>query len=249
MTLHLQAPCDAASASPAIGARALARWYDVPGGGRVEALPARSFEVARGEAVALVGRSGCGKSTLLNILGLLEPPSAGSLTMLGVDVLALSATGRARFRLASLGFVFQAFCLLKDRTVQANVELPLAYAGLAPAQRRQRVAQWLERVGLGSLGARLPSELSGGQQQRVALARAMVGAPAIVLADEPTGSLDGTTGTRVIDLLLESCARGGTACIIATHDPALAARCDRVEHLDLPVLPAAPRVPSDHARR
>jgi putative ABC transport system ATP-binding protein len=232
--------------APAIRARALARWFDAPGGGHVDALPPRSLDVARGEAIALVGRSGCGKSTLLNILGLLEAPSAGALAMLGVDVLALSHAGRARFRLATLGFVFQNFCLLKDRTVQANIELPLQYAGLPPAQRRQRVTRWLAEVGLEGLGARLPSELSGGQQQRVALARAMAGAPAVVLADEPTGSLDGPTGTRVVDLLLEACARGGASCVIATHDPVLAARCDRVERLDDH---AALEPASDHAPR
>jgi putative ABC transport system ATP-binding protein len=230
----------------AIRAHALTRWYEAPAGGRVEALAPRTLDVGRGEAVALVGRSGCGKSTLLNILGLLEPPSAGALAMLGVDVLALSASGRARFRRTTLGFVFQSFCLLKDRTVHANVELPLVYAGLAPAQRRQRVGRWLEQVGLEGLGGRLPSELSGGQQQRAALARAMVGAPAIVLADEPTGSLDGPTGTRVVDVLLESCARGGASCVIATHDPVLAARCDRVERLDLH---AEQRLTDDHAPR
>jgi putative ABC transport system ATP-binding protein len=241
----MKAPVDAAG-HPAVRARALTRWFGAPDGARVEALPPRSLEVGRGEAVALVGRSGCGKSTLLNILGLLEPPSAGALAMLGVDVLGLSAAGRARFRLATLGFVFQNFCLLKDRTVSANIELPLVYAGVAPVQRRQRVGTWLERVGLDGLGERLPSELSGGQQQRVALARAMVGAPAIVLADEPTGSLDGPTGARVVDLLLASCAHGGASCVIATHDPALAARCDRVERLDRH--PAPDHAP-DHAPR
>jgi putative ABC transport system ATP-binding protein len=232
--------------APAIRALALSRWFHVPGGDRVDALSPRSLEVGRGEAVALVGHSGCGKSTLLNILGLLEPPSAGTLAMLGVDVLALPPAGRACFRLATLGFVFQNFCLLKDRTVRANIELPLQYAGLPPALRRQRVARWLAEVGLDGLGERLPSELSGGQQQRVAVARAMAGAPAIVLADEPTGSLDGPTGTRVVDLLLDACARGGASCVIATHDSALAARCHRVERLDdhaarEPAIPHAPR--------
>jgi putative ABC transport system ATP-binding protein len=215
----------------AIRARALTRWFGAPGRARVLALAPRSFSAARGEAVALVGPSGCGKSTLLNLLGLLESPSDGALSMLGVDVLAIDAAARARFRLTRLGFVFQDFCLLKDRSVQANVELPLVYAGVAPAERRRRVAHWLARVGLEALHDRPPRELSGGQQQRVAIARAMVGEPAIVLADEPTGSLDGETGQRVSDDLLALCDTTGATCVIATHDPALAARCHRVERM------------------
>jgi len=229
----------------AIRACSLTRWFSPADGPRVVALPPRSFVAARGEAVALVGPSGCGKSTLLNLLGLLEPPSAGALTMMGVDVLALGHAQRARFRLARLGFVFQDFCLLKDRSVQANVELPLVYAGMAPAQRRRRVSHWLARVGLAALHDRAPRELSGGQQQRVAIARAMVVEPAIVLADEPTGSLDRETGERVMDDLLTFCEATGASCIIATHDPLLAARCHRIERMDTP----APWPPSeDYAR-
>jgi putative ABC transport system ATP-binding protein len=218
----------------AIRACALTRSFGPAHGPRVVALPPRSLVAARGEAVALVGPSGCGKSTLLNLLGLLEPPSGGALAMLGVDVLELGHAERARFRLARLGFVFQDFCLLKDRSVQANVELPLIYAGIAPAERRRRVSHWLARVGLEALRDRAPRELSGGQQQRVAIARAMVVEPAIVLADEPTGSLDGATGERVADDLLSFCHATGASCIIATHDPALAARCHRIERMDTP---------------
>jgi putative ABC transport system ATP-binding protein len=231
----------------AIHACALTRWFGSPGGPQIVALPPRSFRAARGEAVALVGRSGCGKSTLLNLLGLLEAPSGGSLSMLGVDVLAIDHAARARFRLTRLGFVFQDFCLLKDRNVAANVELPLVYAGVAPPERRRRVGHWLARVGLEDLRERHPRELSGGQQQRVAIARAMVGAPAIVLADEPTGSLDAATGAGVTDDLLAFCAATGATCVIATHDPALAARCHRIVHMDTPAPPSRREEP--HARR
>jgi len=229
----------------AVRADALTRWFGPAAGPRVVALPPRSFVAARGEAVALVGPSGCGKSTLLNLLGLLESPSGGALSILGVDVLALDHAERARFRLARIGFVFQDFCLLKDRSVQANVELPLVYAGLAPALRRRRVSHWLARVGLDALRDRAPRELSGGQQQRVAIARAMVVAPAIVLADEPTGSLDRETGDRVMDDLLSFCESTGASCIVATHDPRLAARCHRIERMDAP---AQRPLPEGHAR-
>jgi len=230
----------------AVRACELTRWFGPADGARVTALPSRSLVAARGEAVALVGPSGCGQSTLLNLLGLLEPPSAGALSMLGVDVLALGHAERARFRLARLGFVFQDFCLLKDRSVQANVELPLVYAGMAPARRRRRVSHWLARVGLQAMSDRAPRELSGGQQQRVAIARAMVVEPAIVLADEPTGSLDRETGDRVMDDLLSFCEATGATCIVATHDPLLAARCHRIERMDMPAHPPSTEA---HARR
>ena len=216
----------------AIEADALARSYACAGASPVQALAPRTLRVQRGECVALVGRSGCGKSTLLNILGLLEPPSAGSLRMMGTNVLALGQGGKAAFRRRHLGIVFQNFCLLKDRSVRANVELALVYAGIDPRQRRAQVDHWLARVELGALGDRRPPELSGGQQQRVAIARAMVGEPAIVLADEPTGSLDATTGCTVVDCLLDACKAVQAACIIVTHDPALARRCTRIERME-----------------
>jgi ABC-type lipoprotein export system ATPase subunit len=212
-------------------ARGLARTF-VTEHGPVAALAARDLDARPGEAVALMGRSGCGKSTLLNLLGLLELPSAGQLSMLGVDVLALDARERARFRLAHLGFVFQNFCLLKDRSLVDNVELPLVYAGHAPAERRRRVDDWLTRVGLDALRHRRPGELSGGQQQRAAIARAMALEPRIVLADEPTGSLDAATGAIVFDDLLTFCRAARATCIVATHDPLLAQRCHRVLRLD-----------------
>ena len=216
----------------AIDAHVLARVFARPQGDSVQALAPRSLRVASGECVALVGPSGCGKSTLLGILGLLEIPSTGSLAMFGTDVLRLGRSGKSAFRRRHIGMVFQNFCLLKDRSVRANVELPLLYAGLPPALRRDRAQYWLERVALAHLGERLPTELSGGQQQRVAIARAMAAEPRIVLADEPTGSLDRATGDAVTADLLAFCAATRAACVIATHDPALAARCHRVERMD-----------------
>ncbi len=218
---------------PAIHADSLARVFVRPDGGRVHALPPRDLRVERGECVALVGASGCGKSTLLGLLGLLEDPDGGSLTMFGTDVLRLGRSGKAQFRRRNIGVVFQNFCLLKDRSVRANVELPLLYAGLPPSARRERVDHWLERVALAHLGDRMPTELSGGQQQRVAIARAMASEPRLVLADEPTGSLDRATGEAVTTDLLAFCAATGAACVIATHDPALAERCHRIERMDV----------------
>jgi putative ABC transport system ATP-binding protein len=221
------------SDSYTLEARELSRTF-ATAHGPVLALSPRDFRAAPGESVALVGRSGCGKSTLLNLLGLLEAPTTGRLAALGVDVLALDARERARFRLAHLGFVFQNFCLLKDRSLIENVELPLVYAGLPRAQRRSRVDDWLGRVGLRSLGHRRPGELSGGQQQRAAIARAMALEPRIVLADEPTGSLDAVTGARVFDDLLAFCRTSRATCVIATHDPLLAQRCHRIDYMDEP---------------
>ncbi|HEX7687663.1 MAG TPA: ABC transporter ATP-binding protein [Burkholderiaceae bacterium] len=216
----------------AIDAAGLSRIFHPPGASRVEALPPRDLRVRAGESVALTGASGCGKSTLLGLLSLMEAPSAGVLRLFGTDVSVLGRSARARFRQQHIGVVFQNFCLLKDRSVLANVELPLAYAELSPAKRRERALDWLGRVGLGNLAHRHPTELSGGQQQRVAIARAMATGPRLLLADEPTGSLDRDTGERVSDDLLRFCADTGATCVIATHDPLLAARCARVERMD-----------------
>ena len=158
-----------------------------------------SFGVARGEFVALVGESGVGKSTLLNCIAGLEPPDDGSLRLGGQDVLALDEAGRARLRRAQLGFVFQAFHVLPHLSVAENVALPLLLLGRPDADR---VHAMLEAVGLGGLAARMPAQLSGGQLQRVAIARALVHAPALILADEPTGNLDPATAERVLALLV-----------------------------------------------
>ncbi|HET8899179.1 MAG TPA: ABC transporter ATP-binding protein [Rhodanobacteraceae bacterium] len=174
--------------------------------------------IARGEYVSISGPSGCGKTTLLSILGLLDTASAGRYTLNGHDVAALNAADRARIRNAEIGFIFQAFNLIGDLTVQENVELPLTYRnGIGAAERRARVQEALERVGMAHRLRHYPAQLSGGQQQRVAVARALVGKPAILLADEPTGNLDSRNGEAVMALLDELHTGGATICMV-THD-------------------------------
>ena len=187
-----------------------------------------SFGVARGEFVALVGDSGVGKSTLLNCIAGLEPPDGGSLRLGGQDVLALDEAGRARLRRAQLGFVFQAFHVLPHLSVAENVALPLLLLGRPDADR---VHAMLEAVGLGGLAARMPAQLSGGQLQRVAIARALVHAPALILADEPTGNLDPATAERVLALLVAQVRGHGAACLLVTHSDAAARQADRVLRL------------------
>ena len=187
-----------------------------------------SFGVARGEFVALVGESGVGKSTLLNCIAGLEPPDGGSLRLGGQDVLALDEAGRARLRRAQLGFVFQAFHVLPHLSVAENVALPLLLLGRPDADR---VHAMLEAVGLGGLAARMPAQLSGGQLQRVAIARALVHAPALILADEPTGNLDPATAERVLALLVAQVRGHGAACLLVTHSDAAARQADRVLRL------------------
>ena len=200
------------------------------------------FEVARGEFVALIGESGVGKSTLLNCIAGLEQPDSGSLQLAGLDVRALGEDARARLRRAQLGFVFQAFHVLPHLSVAENVSLPLLLLGRPDVARVQSV---LDAVGLGELGARMPAQLSGGQLQRVAIARAVVHAPALILADEPTGNLDPATATRILDLLQQQVRREGAACLLVTHSTQAAARADRV--LQLTATGMADARPVDHA--
>lgn len=182
------------------------------------ALSEVHLAVHRGEYVSISGPSGCGKTTLLSILGLLDTASTGSYVLNGHDVAALNAAARARIRNAEIGFIFQAFNLIGDLTVQENVELPLTYrGGIATAERRVRVREALERVGMAHRMRHYPAQLSGGQQQRVAVARALVGRPAILLADEPTGNLDSRNGEAVMALLDELHKGGATICMV-THD-------------------------------
>ena len=192
------------------------------------------LEIAQGEYVAIAGPSGCGKTTLLSILGLLDTPSGGRYELAGQDVTTLDAGDRARVRNRQIGFVFQAFNLIGDLTVFENVELPLTYRSgehaLNAAERRRRVHEALERVGMSHRQKHYPAQLSGGQQQRVAVARAVVGSPAILLADEPTGNLDSANGESVMELLRELHRGGATVCMV-THDPRYAQHADRSVHL------------------
>ncbi len=194
------------------------------------ALAGIHLEVQKGEYVSISGPSGCGKSTLLAILGLLDSPSDGTYVLNGKPVQSLKLSERARIRNREIGFIFQAFNLIGDLTVYENVELPLTYRGMAGAERKKRVHEALERVGMSHRVKHYPSQLSGGQQQRVAVARALAGDPAILLADEPTGNLDSANGEAVMDLLRELHRGGATICMV-THDPRYARYADRSIHL------------------
>ena len=188
------------------------------------------LDIRPGEYVAINGPSGCGKTTLLSILGLLDTPTGGSYMLSGEDVSNLSGADRARIRNRQIGFIFQAFNLIGDLTVYENVELPLTYRGMGTAERKKRVQEALERVGMSHRMKHYPSQLSGGQQQRVAVARAVAGDPAILLADEPTGNLDSTNGEAVMELLRELHRAGATICMV-THDPRYARHADRSIHI------------------
>ena len=194
------------------------------------ALSNVSLDIARGEYVSIGGPSGCGKSTLLSILGLLDSPTGGAYDLNNRPVAELPASERARVRNREIGFIFQSFNLIGDLTVFENVELPLTYRGMRPAERRQRVTEALERVGMAHRAKHLPSQLSGGQQQRVAVARAVAGEPVILLADEPTGNLDSKSGEAVMELLGELHQAGATICMV-THDPRYARHAQRNIHL------------------
>jgi putative ABC transport system ATP-binding protein len=194
------------------------------------ALSGVHLEIQRGEYVAIAGPSGCGKSTLLSILGLLDTPTEGSYTLNGQAVADLNLAQRARIRNREVGFIFQSFNLIGDLTVFENVELPLTYRGMPAAERKTRVTAALERVGMAHRARHLPSQLSGGQQQRVAVARALVGEPAILLADEPTGNLDSRNGDAVMELLSDLHRAGATICMV-THDQRFARHADRTIHL------------------
>jgi predicted ABC-type transport system involved in lysophospholipase L1 biosynthesis ATPase subunit len=227
MTLLPLAPPD----GPAVRAADLTKSYGRPPA-VVHALQGVSFEVRRGERVALLGKSGSGKSTLLNLLGGLDRPTAGSVEVAGRDLARLSGRQLARHRLEAVGMVFQSFNLIPSRTALDNVVLPLIFAGVAPAERRAAARAALEAVGLGPRLHHRPNQLSGGEQQRVAIARALVNRPTVLLADEPTGSLDSATAAEVLALLTDYVAAHGSTLILITHDEELAGRCtDRVLRL------------------
>jgi putative ABC transport system ATP-binding protein len=194
------------------------------------ALSAVDLEIHEGEYVAVAGPSRCGKSTLLSILGLLDTPTSGQYWLQGRAVEALTFKERARVRNRAIGFIFQSFNLIGDLSVAENVDLPLTYRGLKPAERRPLVTAALERVDMAHRAKHLPGQLSGGQQQRVAVARAVVGSPSILLCDEPTGNLDSKNGAMVMDLLQALHAEGATICMV-THDPRYADRARRTIHL------------------
>ena len=186
-----------------------------------------SFQIERGESVAIIGASGSGKSTLLSLLAGLDLPSTGQIDLMGQSLNLLDEDGRARLRGQFVGFVFQSFQLLPHLTALENVMLPLEMTGAAQTEARLAAQQWLEKVGLSLRANHFPKTLSGGEQQRIALARAFINKPAILFADEPTGSLDEASGNRVIELLFELNRENSSTLVLVTHDPALAARCGR----------------------
>ncbi len=193
------------------------------------ALENVNLEVEKGEFVSIMGPSGCGKSTLLNIIGLLSTPTTGSVKILGTDCNKMADTELAHFRNKNLGFVFQSFHLIPSLSVAANVELPLGYrSGLSVSQRRERVEEVLRRLEMSHRIKHLPSQLSGGQCQRVAIARAIVGAPSIILADEPTGNLDSRMGAEVMTLLHRLNKEDGITIVMVTHNEAQAEQTDRI---------------------
>jgi putative ABC transport system ATP-binding protein len=211
------------------------------------ALRALDLHVREGEFVAVTGPSGSGKTTFLNIAGLLESFTGGEYRLDGEDVRNLSDDARSKLRNRKIGFIFQSFNLIPDLNLFDNVDVPLRYRGMNAAERRQRIEESLEKVGLGSRMKHFPAELSGGQQQRAAIARALAGSPRLLLADEPTGNLDSQMARGVLELL-EGINAQGTTIVMVTHDPELAARAQRNVHIvdgmatDLSVEPSLLRV-------
>jgi putative ABC transport system ATP-binding protein len=198
-------------------------------GGRVRALDGITLGVSQGSFVALMGRSGCGKSTLLNLAGAMDFPSSGEVLLDGVATARLNDAELTRLRREKVGFIFQSFQLLPTLSVAENVELPLLLAGTV--QARRRALEQLVSVGLADYGRRMPHQLSGGQMQRVAISRALVHAPRLVLADEPTGNLDTTTGNSILELLSNICRERQTTILMATHSAEAAAFADTVVHM------------------
>ena len=212
-----------------VDARGLVREYRM-GDEIVHALRGVTLTVQPREYVAIVGPSGCGKSTLLNLLGVIDRPTSGELSIAGERVDRLNDTRATEFRLRRIGFVFQRFYLMQALSARENVELPLAEAGLAGTERRDRALELLDYVGLRKRERHRPSQLSGGEQQRVAIARALANRPALLLADEPTGELDARTGAEMI-ALFERLNADGTTIVVVTHDEDLAHAAKRVVHM------------------
>jgi len=216
-------------AGPVIELRDVRRDYQL-GDERVHALQGVTLDVARGDYVAIVGPSGCGKSTLLNMIGVIDKPSSGTVSIAGKRVDAMSDSEATQFRLRNMGFVFQRFYLMPILSAVENVALPMAEAKVSKAERLQRAAELLDYVGLGNRLRHRPSQLSGGEQQRVAIARALANRPSLLLADEPTGELDARTGTEIISLFQRLNA-DGTTIVVVTHDEDLASAARRKIHM------------------
>ena len=218
---------ESAADAPILEAHDLRKTYILPHK-KVPVLNGAEIAVHAGELVSIVGLSGAGKSTLLHVLGGLDRPEAGEVIFDGRSIYALSASKRTALRATGLGFVFQAYHLMPEMDVVENVMLPaMALGGISRAKMRTRALDLLDRVGLSARASHTPIELSGGEQQRVAIARALMNEPRLILADEPTGNLDGQTGAQLLDLLFDIVRGNGSAMVIVTHDPAVAARCDR----------------------
>ena len=201
------------------------------GSRELHVLDGASLEIAAGEVVALVGPSGSGKSTLLHIAGLLEKPDSGTISLNGETIAINDDAARTTLRLAHIGFVYQFHNLLPEFTAQENIAMPLRLNGQGRQGAEAQAAALLATLGLAERATHLPSQLSGGEQQRVAIARALAAQPTLILADEPTGSLDGQAGDKVADLLFAEARKQGTAVLLATHDMELAARADRIVRL------------------
>jgi len=210
-----------------IGLRNISRVYG-HGEAEVRALDGIDLSISHGEFVAIMGPSGSGKSTAMNVIGCLDSPSSGEYLFNGVDVAGLSKDQRALLRRHYLGFVFQGFNLLPRTPALENVELPLIYKGIPPAERRDRAMEALEQVGLAHRANHDPSELSGGQQQRVAIARALAGSPEVLLADEPTGNLDSHRSVEIMELLVRLRAERNLTIVMVTHEDEMAAFADRL---------------------
>ena len=215
---------------PVVSIRGVTKVYTM-GEVEVHALRGVDLDIWRGEMVAIMGPSGSGKSTLMNVIGCLDVPTAGTYRLDGVDVSELSDIQLADIRCRKIGFVFQSFNLLSRTTAQANVELPLIYAGQGGRRRRDRALEMLTLVGLGERADHRPNELSGGQQQRVAIARALANHPAMILADEPTGNLDSKTSVEIMELFQRLNREQEITIVFVTHDPETAAYCERVIHV------------------